>query len=110
MATLAVQTVIRTGVRPVYNATSAAGDSFLNDGKTWICISNGSVVLNLTIASTMKIGGLALEDLVITVPANQEFVSGMFPMNWFNDGVGLIQMTYDDNSNVVIAVLKSLRE
>lgn len=106
MATFTVQTVTRSGVQPTYNTAAVAGDEFINDGKIWTHIKNGAVILNITFETTITVDGLAVADLVVNVPATEEKVIGVFPTGWYNDGANKVQMTYDDESNVTIAVMK----
>jgi hypothetical protein len=106
MATFTVQQVTRAGVVPTYNTAAAGGDAFANDGKVWVHVKNGAIALNITFETTITVDGLAVADLVVAVGATTEKVIGVFPTNWYNDGSNLVQMTYDDESNVTIAVMK----
>lgn len=106
MATFTVQQITRAGIIPTYNTAAVAGDEFVNDGKIWVHIKNGAVILNITFETTITVDGLAVADLVVNLAATTEKVIGVFPTNWYNDGANKVQMTYDDESNVTIAVMK----
>jgi hypothetical protein len=105
MTILIVQSISRSGVQPIYNTAAGGGDEFLNDGRTWIHVKNGAVVLNITLVSQITVDGLDVEDLVITVPINDERLIGIFSTEWYNDADGKVQIIYDDASNVTLAVL-----
>lgn len=115
MSLLAIQDLVRGGVDPLFNVASASGDEFGNDGKTLVYIKNGATDLNVTFtarnASTSKpgFGNLALTNQVVNVPANEERAIGFFEPAIFNDGNGRVEMTYDNEVNVTVAVLKSPR-
>lgn len=115
MTILAVQDLVRSGVEPVFNAASASGDEFPNDGKTMVYIKNGATDVNVTFTaqntSTTKpgFGTITTPDQVVNVPGSSEKAIGFFEPPIFNDGNGRVQMTYDNEVNVTIAVLKAPR-
>ena len=106
MATFTVQQVTRLGIVPVYNTANDLGDAYLNDGKVWVAVSDGTGELIITFVSSLVVGTMALADLTVTIAQNTEQVIGMFPENWFSDGDGLVQMRYSKHESVVIAVMK----
>ena len=73
MSLLAVQDLVRSGVVPVFNAASASGDEFANDGKTLVYVKNGSVDVTITFiaqnVSTSKpgFGNITLTSQVVVV-------------------------------------------
>ena len=115
MALVPSQDLVREGVAPVFNAASANGDEFQNDGKTLVYIKNGATDVNVTFTAqktaTTKpgFGDLALSNQVVNVPAASEKAAGFFEVAIYNDGNGRVQMTYDNEVNVTIAVLKAPR-
>lgn len=115
MSLLTVEDLVRSGVQPTFNAASASGDSFQNDGKTLVYIKNGATDVNVTFtaqkSSTSKpgFGDLSLTDQVVNVPATQERAIGFFESAIFNDVNGQVQITYDNEVNVTVAVLKAPR-
>ena len=113
MATLTVQDLVRAGVVPVFNAAAAGGDEFLNDGKTLLYIKNGATDVNVTLTaqktSTSKpgFGNISTPSQAVLVPADTEKAIGFFEPAIFNDGNGRVQITYYNEVNVTLAVLKA---
>ena len=107
MATFAVELITRAGLQPTYNVAAVGGDEFVNTGAEYLHVKNGAVALVLTIETGRVVdGGLAVADRTVSVPATQERIIGPFPTADYNDVAGKVQLTYDDNSNVTIAVLR----
>lgn len=71
--TLAINEISRAGKAVEENMvapTETDGDGFLNDGKTFLYVINGSVGdITVTVDTTGTIDGQALADLTITVKA-----------------------------------------
>lgn len=115
MTLLATQDLVRDGLEPVFNAADSGGDEFQNDGKTFVYIKNGATDVNLTFTaqntSTSKpgFGNLATPSQAVLVPADTEKAIGFFEPAIFNDGNGRVQITYDNEVNVTVAVLKAPR-
>jgi hypothetical protein len=112
MADLTVQNLTKDGVVPSLAAADVGGDTFANDGKTFILVENGATDVNITFAATPSsvekpgFGTLAIENHVVTVPASTQKIIGTFPKSVFNNSSGKVSMTYDDESNVSIAAIK----
>jgi hypothetical protein len=70
-AVLTVQTNAITGITPSYTAISVAdGNQFAWPGKpVWLHVKNASTIAALTIATPTTVGGLAVADLVVSIPA-----------------------------------------
>lgn len=115
MTVLAVQDLERAGVTPVFNAAAAGGDEFQNDGKTFVYIKNGVTDVNVTftaqktLTSKPGFGDLSLTNQTVLVPGSSEKAIGFFQAAIFNDVNGRVQVTYDNEVNVTIAVLKAPR-
>ena len=62
MTVLTVQEITRTSAVPSFIAATAAGDSFANDGRTYIEVVNGLVDVNVTIVTEKVVGGNAVAD------------------------------------------------
>lgn len=109
MATLSVETIVRTGLGAAYSAAASGGDGFANNGATFVHIVNAhaSAARAVTFtAQTSAAAGLAVADRVVSVPGPSERFIGPFPKSAFNDENGLCQMTYDSEADLTIAVLK----
>jgi hypothetical protein len=70
---LTVQEISRSGksvTKQMTSATATDGEKFLNDGKTFLRVKNGSVnPITVTVDNPSSIDGQALADLTITVAA-----------------------------------------
>ena len=107
MADLSVETTARTGLNPTYNTAANGGDAFVNTGNEVVHIKNsGGSGRTVTFATPATVDGLAVADRDVTVPAGEERIVGPFPTNTYNDGDNKVQMTYDNEADLTIAVLK----
>lgn len=109
MATFTVEQATIAGLAATFNAANAGGDEFVNDGQTFIYVKNGATDVNVTVNSQVtsdeECPGQAAADKVITVGSSSEKVIGPFNQAGYNDANGKVQLTYDDVSNVTIAVV-----
>lgn len=107
MATLTKQSVVRTGLEPSYDAASSGGDEFANTGAEFIHVKNGDGSPHTVTIETPNLvdGTLAIADRDVVVPAGEERMIGPFPVGTYNDGDGLVQLTYDAVTSVTIALL-----
>lgn len=112
MATLSVQSIVRTGLNPSLTAAAEAGDAFANDGKTFLRVKNAhaSAARTVTITSQLPAGavpqGTAKTDLTVSVTATQERWIGPFDPAAFNDSNGRVVVTYDDEADVTVGAFK----
>ena len=69
--TLTVQTVAQAGTTPTHNnADVANGNQFVWPGKAvWLNVKNAGSLGDFTIVTPATIGGLAVADLVVSIPA-----------------------------------------
>ena len=111
MATLSTQDINYTGLAPSYAACTGGGDNFTPDGDTFIPVKTGSGgALPVTIAvKATSVGGQAIGNVVVSVPAAGERMIGPFPANFFGDptNAGLGAITYSGVTSLTIAVLRS---
>lgn len=107
MALLNVQQVDLTGVKPTFNTCNAAGDTFYNNGQTYIHIKNGDTSSKtVTVLSPGKCNQGFQHDLSITIPANEERVVGFFiPTGRFNTDEK-VSLTYSAVTSLTIAILR----
>jgi hypothetical protein len=109
MAILAVQTVVRGGIDPVYEACDVGGDEFINTGIPFIHIKNGDASpVDVTIETPNAVDGLAVADRVVTVPATSERMLGPFPARTYNDANAKVKLTYDSVTSLTIGLFKSV--
>lgn len=108
MATLVKQQVVLAGIVPTFNVAAAAGDEFLNSGMIEIHAknANGAATRTITIAGQSNCDLGYSHDVSCVVPISGERISGPFPKRWFNDADGKVQMTYDNEADLTIAILE----
>jgi hypothetical protein len=108
MALLSVQTVVRGGLTPSYDAADPAGDTFANDGNTMLHARNaGTAARQVTVRSQVANPppGTSPADVVVTVPAGGEVMVGPFPPSAFANQSGLAEVAYDDAADVTVAAI-----
>ena len=112
MAALTVQPIIKSGLEASFAAADVGGDSFTNDGRTFLFVKNGAtdVVVTITAQTTSAtkpgFGDITLTNEVVTVTAGTEQMIGPLEQAIFNDASGLAQVTYDDTTNVTVAAVR----
>lgn len=115
MAALSPQDLAFTGVAPTYNTAASGGDTFANDGKTYVHLKNssgGSIDVTFdAVASidTAQAGNISISDTVVTVPASGERVVGFFPPQRFNNSSGNVAMSYSSHTGLTVAVIRAPR-
>lgn len=106
MATLTVQDIDRDGVAITAVAAAVGGDQFINNGKTYIYIDNGSgAPITATLATAGTTQGLAIADQTVVVAAGEVVIAGVYSTSLFNDANRMIQVTYTAVTSVTVAVL-----
>lgn len=112
-ATLAPQALSLGGVTPTYNAAAAGGDTFVNDGRTYLHLKNGSgAAITVTIAAVPSfadnaLGDVTLPNSAITVPAGGEKLVGILPPSRFNDVNGRANLSYSGVTSLGVAVIRT---
>lgn len=111
MATLTVQTIARESglgtTDPTYAAADVAGDEFANpSGRTFFHIKNGDGSPHtVTFDSIEACSQGGDHDLAVVVAAGEERMIGPFPTARWNDGSGLVQVSYDAVTSVTVAAI-----
>lgn len=94
MAVLTIQHT-STGLNPTYGAAAAAGDSFVNTGAQTLLVRNQAVVpVTVTIAAQTVCNQGSLHPLPYVVPASTTMLLGPFPIGFYNDTGGSVQIAY----------------
>lgn len=112
MALLATQDINLAGLAPAYSAAAGGGDTFNPDEEVFIHVKNASgSSMNVTVATpNTGVGGLAIADSIVAVPAAGERMIGPLPPQHFGrsaDGLGTI--TYSLATSVTVAVIRAKR-
>lgn len=111
MAELTVEEMDLNGLSATYNSAASDGDSFLNDGRTFLHVKNGDSVshtITIAVQNTISIGGvtLSISDPTVTVAAGEDQFIGPLDRDWFNDDNKMVQISYDAVTSVTVAVIK----
>ena len=108
MATLTVQQIALAGITPTYDACTADGDQFPNDGKTYIELKNTDTASqDVVVASPTNCDQGSTHDVTVSIPANTDNKKiGPFPPSRFNDGNGYVQLTYSGVSALTIGAFR----
>ena len=113
MALLNKQEIDFTGVALSFtSADGTNGDTFRNDGRSVLMVNNGATAVDVTIKAQRDefdagsgFGNITIADTVVTVDANTISAIGPLPHTRFNDDASLVNVSYDDDSNVSVAVI-----
>jgi len=109
MAVLVVQRIIHTGLTPpTYAAAAGGGDSFVNDGRTFLHVKNAAAGGNsiVTINSLVNCDQGVDHNLAVTIADASESMIGPFAPSRFNDANGSVAVTYSEVTGVTVAVLQ----
>lgn len=106
MASLTVQDVSVAGVVPSYGAANSGGDTFVNDGKTYIHVKAGAGgALNVTIPAVACDQG-TVHNTVVAVANTSEKIIGPFPTNRYGDASNVVSVAYSQVTNVTIGAFQ----
>lgn len=79
------------------NSNTTDGNTFANDGRTFLYLSNpGASTAVVTVATGASVGGFAVADQTITLLTTVEKIAGPFDPALFNDANGLVTITFSD--------------
>lgn len=107
MANRAAQQISRAGLTPTLNA-AASGDTCDVGTTTFLDVRNGSgSAITLTVTAVGGKGGLALANLVVSVPATSEkFIGPIDPELFENVSDGKAHLAWSATTTVTFAVLE----
>ena len=107
MATLSIQVCNLAGLEVTFAACEVGGDQFVTTGRTWIHIVNADASPHtVTVAGIGSCSRGESHDKAVVVPAGEERVIGPFKKDWFQDGTGYVQLTYDAITSLTIAAVE----
>ncbi len=100
--------IVLAGIVPTFWAATAGGDEFVNSGNIIIHAknANGGATRTITVDAPNNCSLAYAHDVTIVVPISGERISGVFPKAWFNDTDGRVQITYDNEADLTIAILE----
>lgn len=103
---LTTQTITQAGLDPAYEAANVDGHAFGNAGKTLLHVKNGSAsAVTVTVITAVTVGGRAVADDTISVPAAGERMIGPFPPSVYNGtgaDLGTAHVDYSAAASVTV--------
>ncbi len=107
MAVLAVQQGTLAGAAFTLANAAEAGDSFVNDGRTYFLAENGGAgEVTVTIASETQCSFGYDHNVTVTIAASAKKLVGPFDPRRFNDANGKIAVTYSGVTSVQVAAIR----
>lgn len=99
--------IVRTGNDLAGVTPDATGDTWVNTGKEFVIIKNGSgSSINVTLDIQATIDGVSPTDPVVAVAAGAQKLMGPFPVGIYNDPSGNAKVTCSAVTSVTLNVLK----
>lgn len=100
MATLTVAQIARTGAELSLDTADSGGDEFRNTGNEFLMVANANVGDSRTVSFALQktIDGVAPDAREVEVEASTTMLIGPFPPSIYNDGDGLVQVSYSDSA------------
>jgi len=106
MAVLTSQRFSTVGLAPTLTAAAAGGDSFTNDGNTYLIVKNASgASITVTVNSQALCNFGFDHDMVVTVNAGATQQIGPFTTSRYNDASGQVHWTYSAVTSVTVGAL-----
>lgn len=98
MAVLTAQTISLAGVVVTSAAAASGGDSFPNDGRTHLSVTNAHATLSRTVTiNSLQANNFGTdENVTVVVAALTTARIGPFNIYRFNDSAGRVGVTYSD--------------
>lgn len=107
MAALTTQEIVPAGVTLTFAACAGGGDTFVNDGNTFLYVKNGSGgALTVTIATPATPSGLTVAMPPVSVPAGGEKCIKPPPPQYSQPGAATTNITYSGVTSLTIAAVK----
>lgn len=108
MAAITIQQMLPTGLEATYAAANAGGDTFANNGKTFLHVKNGDgsdKTVTLTSQVSDPPAGTAAANIAVTVTAGEERMIGPISQQGFNNSNGDVAVTYSAVTSVTVAAI-----
>ena len=108
MAILTVQDVTRAGVNVTLAAASTNGDTFVNNGRVYLRVKNGSgSSTNVVVTPNVFTDGLPSTSRTVAIAAGVEKYIGPFPADIYNDpATGQMLVTYSSATSMTVAAVR----
>lgn len=107
---LTPQKLVATGVTPSYTGSLSTSNTYLvrNTGRCMVHFKkSGAGACDVTIDTPGTVGGLAIANQVVNVPASTgDKMIGPFPPNIYNDGNQDLRITLSEITGLTVAVVE----
>jgi len=106
MALLSIQQISPAGVVPATVSAAGGGDTFVNNGKTFLKIVNGSgSPITVTVNSLVNCNQGFDHNVAVAVGAGETQYIGPFSVDRFNSAAGIASVTYSGVSSLTVAAI-----
>lgn len=106
---LAVQEITIAGLDPAYTAANVDGHAVVNQRRAFLHVKNGSAAsVTVTVVTPLTVGGRAVADDAVAIPASGERMIGPFDPSVHNGtGVdkGKVHVDFSAVTSVTVAAL-----
>jgi hypothetical protein len=107
MAELTVQQIDRDGLEPSLASAASGGDTFDNDGRTFLWVKDtGTTAPTVTIAIQKTVDGQSVTGRTVAVESGEERLIGPFPPTEYNNSDDEVEISYDDETDVTVAAVR----
>lgn len=113
MAELTVQEVVLTGLETTFVSADVGGDTFSNDGRTFLWVDNASggditVTLDAVAVAVEKqgFGSVPVTDTAVVVTAGEERLIGPLGIQRFNTSDSKVAVTYSGVTSLTVAAVR----
>jgi hypothetical protein len=107
---LTVQDCRATGITPSYTGSLSTENTYQvqNNGHVFLHFKkSGAGAATITITTPKTVGGLAVADQTISVPATTgDKMIGPFPPSIYNDADGILEFTSDEVTGLTVAAVR----
>lgn len=106
MAVLEVQQSTFEGIEPIFVAVDEEGDTFVNDGRTFLYFKNADTTNPRTVTITRVDCNQGFEHPVeVVIDEEEDRVVGKFLTRMFNTSNDSVVLEYDDHTDLTVAVV-----
>lgn len=107
---IAVEQMTKEGIDATDNGSLSTSNTYQvnNDGRTFLHVKkSGASDCDVTVSTPGSVDGLAIADLVVTVPASTgDVMIGPFPTHLFNDSNHDINVTFSNITGLTCAAVR----
>ncbi len=104
---LTVQEMLPAGLAVAFVAAAAAGNSFVNNGRTFLRVRNGGgAAITVTVVASGRCDQTFLHPETVSIPAGGERDIGAFAIARFSDTTGRVTVTYSAVTTVTVAAIR----